>query len=416
MPLLPGHAIDGSSGCQGLSRVSWQQHLGVRARSRRAGRFVPMGNSMSTTRRASAACDRPADGRLLPPARVLYAVGLDPSKKFGSLEEQLLLLAGEFRARGGLFLPLFDCTLEAGFAVPEFRAAGLPMACLDLRRFQWSTLWRLWQLIRRERIDVVHWNFFPPLCNAWLWGLTLLAPTVGHLFTDHSSRSLPIQGPSCGPVRLVKRLLLRRHRQVLCVSRFVQECLAQQRAWPNLVPCLHFINTERYRPDPAVRQQLRAQLGAGERFVVLFVGQLLKEKGVGLLLDALKQLPADVVLWVIGEGPAGEAYRAQAATLGLGEVVRFMGRLPHVQPYMQAADCPACPSEWAEAAGLVTLEAQACGLPVVASRIGGLPEYVQDQHSGLLFGPGKVTELAACLSRLHGDPPLCRALGHGRGS
>jgi glycosyltransferase involved in cell wall biosynthesis len=366
---------------------------------------------MTSTTTAPRASLVPPVERTAPPPRVLYAIVLDPSKKFGSLEEQLFFLAQEFRARGSLFLPLFDCVLEPGFEVPEFRDAGLATACLDLRRFRWSTLRRLLGLIRRERIDVVHWNFFSPLGNAYLWWLSLLAPTVRHYFTDHNSRYLPLKKAPRLPVRLVKRLLLRCYRKVLCVSRFVQDCLASLRTWRNLVTCLHFINTDRFRPDPAVRRELRARLDLEGRFVVLFVGQLIDEKGVDLLLEAMRELPENVVLWVAGDGARGDRYREQCQEWGLAERVRFLGLVSRVQPYMQAADCLACPSDWAEAAGLVTLEAQACGLPVVASRIGGLPEYVCDQETGLLFPPRDRPALVHCLRRLRDEPALCRALG-----
>ncbi len=71
---------------------------------------------------------------------------------------------------------------------------------------------------------------------------------------------------------------------------------------------------------------------------------------------------------------------------------------------MQAADAFVCPSRWAEAAGLVNIEAQACGLPVLASRIGGIPEYVMDGRTGVLFPPGDDEALAAAVRRLTGRP------------
>jgi glycosyltransferase involved in cell wall biosynthesis len=78
---------------------------------------------------------------------------------------------------------------------------------------------------------------------------------------------------------------------------------------------------------------------------------------------------------------------------------------------MQAADCLVCPSLWAEAAGLVILEAMACGLPVVASRIGGIPEFVLDGTSGLLFAAGNSRELAHRLNWLLSDEAARERLG-----
>ena len=93
------------------------------------------------------------------------------------------------------------------------------------------------------------------------------------------------------------------------------------------------------------------------------------------------------------------------------ERVRFLGPQDRVEPYLQAADVLVCPSLWQEAAGLVNVEAQACGLPVVASRIGGIPEYVEEGRTGLLFPPGDFRQLAACLTQLKESPDLCNRLG-----
>ena len=70
---------------------------------------------------------------------------------------------------------------------------------------------------------------------------------------------------------------------------------------------------------------------------------------------------------------------------------------------MRAADCFVCPSMWQEAAGLVVLEALACGVPVIASAVGGIPEYVEDGKNGFLCPPGAPRELTACVRRLLDD-------------
>jgi glycosyltransferase involved in cell wall biosynthesis len=339
---------------------------------------------------------------------VLYAIVLDPTQKFGSLEEQILTLARAFREQQGLLLPLFITAARAEDA--SFPEAGVEFACLDLTRFRLGTLWRLLRLVRRHRIEVVHWGLSSPLFNPYVWLLSVLAPRVRHFFTDHNSRLLPLAPPATGLVRLAKRLLLKRYQRVLGVSRFVAQCLAGQGGWSNPECCLHFINADRFRPDEVTRAAVRARLGAEDRFVVLSVCFLIKAKGVDVALRALTELPADVVLWVVGEGEEAGPLEEMSRRLGLADRVRFLGPQARVEPFLQAADCFVCPSLWAEAAGLVNLEAQACGLPVVASRIGGIPEYVADGATGLLFPPGDHAQLAEAVRRLRDDPELRQRL------
>ncbi len=105
------------------------------------------------------------------------------------------------------------------------------------------------------------------------------------------------------------------------------------------------------------------------------------------------------------------ALQALAGELGVRNRVRFLGLQSRVEPFMQAADCFVCPSRWAEAAGLVNLEAQACGLPVVAVRIGGIPEYVAEGRTGLLFPPEDPVGLARSVRQLLDCPEECRAMG-----
>jgi glycosyltransferase involved in cell wall biosynthesis len=349
--------------------------------------------------------------RRRPLPRVLYAIALDGSQKFGSLEEQIYFLAQAFRAEGGLLLPLFlDPAGPHGLGTAAFDVAGLPTASLNLWGFRWDVLWLLNDLIGKHRIQVVHWNFYPPV-NGYLWMLSALRPCVQHYFTDHNSRPLPLPRAPVGLSRLVKRALLKRYSKVWCVSRFVQECLAEQQSWSNLKCCLHFINTDRFRPDPSVRASVRAARGVQGRFVVLVVANLISEKGVDVALRALSQAPAGVTLWVVGTGLQAANLKALAHQLGVADRCEFFGQQVQVHPFMQAADCLACPSLWAEAAGLVNLEALSTGLPVLASRIGGIPEYVEDAKTGFLFPPGDHQALAVLIRRLHDDPQECRRLG-----
>jgi glycosyltransferase involved in cell wall biosynthesis len=201
------------------------------------------------------------------------------------------------------------------------------------------------------------------------------------------------------------------YRKVVCVSRFVKDCYPASRNWANLHCFLHFINTQRFHPNAEARAAVRARHGANGQFVVLTVAHLIKSKGIDVAVRALAELPDSVVLWVVGDGEEAQSLKELSCRLGVAGRAKFLGLQHSVEPFMQAADCFVCPSLWAEAAGLVNLEANACGLPVIASRIGGIPEYVADGETGFLFSPGDAVQLAERIRLLQQDRQLCRTLG-----
>lgn len=142
-----------------------------------------------------------------------------------------------------------------------------------------------------------------------------------------------------------------------------------------------------------------------ERAGVLFVGRLSAEKGVATLAAAMAYAP-DVRLRVAGDGP-------EAAVIeGLGGVTR-LGSLPgeDVRAEMGRATALVVPSIWYENFPRTIVEAFACGLPVIASRIGALGEIVTDGHTGLLFEPGDARDLADKLAWAQANPGRMAEMG-----
>lgn len=140
--------------------------------------------------------------------------------------------------------------------------------------------------------------------------------------------------------------------------------------------------------------------------------------GIDVLLHAFAQLPAHAPdgrplhLRLLSGGPDAAAYQALCAQLGLQARVEFVGGLPHAEmpQALRQLDIFVAPSRQ-ESFGVAVLEASACQLPVVASDVGGLPEVVQQGHTGWLVPPGDVRALAAALLQLVQSPALRQALG-----
>jgi glycosyltransferase involved in cell wall biosynthesis len=133
---------------------------------------------------------------------------------------------------------------------------------------------------------------------------------------------------------------------------------------------------------------------------LLVVASLVPVKGIPYLLQAVRQLQSkrrDFSLDVVGDGPSREAYEQMTADLGLEGTVTFHGMKskPEVAEFMRQCDIFVLPSVW-ETAGVVLIEAMSSGKPVIAARVGGVPEMI-DKRAGLLVPPENVAALTEAL-------------------
>lgn len=159
--------------------------------------------------------------------------------------------------------------------------------------------------------------------------------------------------------------------------------------------------------------------GGGGSKRLLFVGRLAGVKGVSVLFEALERiLPRfpDVHLTLIGDGPERADLEREAQTHGLGGAVTFAGyrSQAEVAEALRETDMLVLPS-FAEGVPVVLMEAMAASLPVVTSRVAGIPELVEDGISGLLVPPGDENALADAINELLTNPERCARMGeHGR--
>jgi glycosyltransferase involved in cell wall biosynthesis len=212
----------------------------------------------------------------------------------------------------------------------------------------------------------------------------------------------------------IDRFCLRRYEHVICVSEDLHaDCLA---AGVRAERCTHIpnaIDTEEFRRTTPVAAA-KAALGApAAGLLVGAVGRLSAEKGFDLLIRAVHRLlqeGLDLHLWIAGEGDQEEPLRRLVGELGLADRVRLLGFCAKPLDLYQALDVFAL-SSLREGLPNVLLEAMAVELPVLATRIAGIPTLIRHEDDGLLIEPGSVDELAAGLRRLGGDPGLRSRLG-----
>ncbi len=181
------------------------------------------------------------------------------------------------------------------------------------------------------------------------------------------------------------------------------------------------VDVERFRADPD-RAGLRGQLGVGGSPLLLSVGNLLPLKGHDLVIEALALLRCrglDARLCIIGAGQLRTGLEALRDRLGLRDQVRFLGALPQQQlvSWYAAADVLLLASE-REGWPNVVLESMACGTPVVATAVGGVPEIIKSPHAGRIVAERSACGLADAVQALWQAPPLrdavrSHALGFG---
>lgn len=158
---------------------------------------------------------------------------------------------------------------------------------------------------------------------------------------------------------------------------------------------------------PLPKNEARARLGLPpDKKIILFIGKLVPIKNVPLLLDAFRRLSTrDALLYVVGDGILAGELQAAAHRAGIQDRCHFVGCRPHgeVATWLAAADCLVLTSNME---GLPTIlpEAMLCRTPVVATRVGGIPEVVVHGETGLLVPPGDAGQLAAAVDTLLNNP------------
>jgi glycosyltransferase involved in cell wall biosynthesis len=252
---------------------------------------------------------------------------------------------------------------------------------------------------RREfQPDVVHahWWFPNGLAATWvarMAGVPLVTTLHG---TDvRMARNISMSRPAF-------RHVLQHSTAVTAVSRWLAaEAQSIVSIRPPLVAPMP-VATELF--EPAARSQRTRRL--------LFVGRLMPQKGIELLINALALLPADVGLDVVGDGPDRAALERRAGERGAANRVQFHGAVKQFElpSFYQRAAALVVPSS-EEGLGLVAVEAQLCETPVIAFDSGGLPDVVQHDRTGILVQERSADALASAIARVLDRDDRGAALG-----
>ena len=167
---------------------------------------------------------------------------------------------------------------------------------------------------------------------------------------------------------------------------------------------------------PGDRGEARADLGLAGGFLLVWLGRMYPGKGAHIAIEALSRSNSDARLLLIGDGESRAELESFARELGVTDRAEFAGLQPRerIPTYLRAADALVFPTLLPEAAPLTPLQAMSSGLPVVASRIGSIPELIDEPGAnGLLVEPGDVDALGHAMTQLAADEALRARLGTG---
>ncbi len=323
-----------------------------------------------------------------------------------------------------------DVTVITNTADPErisadvrgVRVISIPFARPIAPMLDLQCLARLTRVFHRERFDLVFSVTPKGGLMAMVSGCLARVPSRIHMFTGQVWATRTGLGRIL--LKFADRLIARCATNVLADSASQRQFLIDQGITNDRHSAvlasgsISGVDAVRFRPSVEARQAVRRSLGVAEDAVVLlFVGRLNRDKGVLDLAAAFSALSAsipDCVLLIVGPDEAGLRHEVEVL-VGAAAQLHFVDFTDHPEHFMAAADVFCLPS-YREGFGTVIIEAGACGLPVVASRIYGLTDAVVEGETGLMHEAGDVGGLVDVLAQLVRDADLRARMGRaGRG-
>ena len=305
-------------------------------------------------------------------------------------------------------LPTRLCKLDERIKFHEVEMFDYPL--FEFPPYDLALASRIIEVAEAEEIDVMHMHYaIPHATAAYLARQMYLTRRYLPFVTTLHGTDITLVGTRRSFLPIT-RFSIAESDAVTAVSRYLAEetCRAFGHFGVEVIP--NFINARDYykRSNAA----LRTSLAAPDQPIVIHVSNFRPVKRIGDCIHALalirKSVPARLVM--CGDGPERTMAESLAADYGLSDEVVFAGQVPNISEYLGVADLLLLPSE-TESFGLAALEAIASEVPVIASRVGGLPEVVIDGQHGFLVDVGDTGAIAERAIELLGNEELRREMG-----
>jgi len=306
--------------------------------------------------------------------------------------------------------PLVCCLDGPGAWAPEVAALDVPLVALHRRPgFRPGLGLTIGRLAEEHGVDVLHCHHYSPFVY---WQIAALRRRrLGVVFTEHGR--LSDDGPSFKR-RVINPILGRIPSTICAVSSDLRRHMVAEGLPADRVRVIHNGIVPLAQSSPIARSMARLALGVPQdAFVVGAVGRLDPVKDLGTLMKAAELMAGSVSrlkVVVIGEGPERAAIEQQIDALGLRQVVILAGYRSDVRQLLPALDVYVNTSTH-EGVSLTILEAMSASIPVVATRVGGTPEVVQDQKTGLLVAARSPIQVAAAIASFDRTPDERRRFG-----
>ncbi len=257
-------------------------------------------------------------------------------------------------------------------------------------------VFKILNVIKRENYDIIHVHLFPADIFVAISSL-FLPKRIKFIFSEHSdyNRRRLIKF-----FKVIDGFTYSRYDKIVCVSKQVEKALIM---WcPGTAHKTIVVKN-------AIPISNRLNFKVNKYYDIIFVGRLGRVKGVDILLKAIQILKEkyhrSLRVAIVGDGSLMNDLKELALQYGINEYIDFLGVRKDVLELMRESSIFVLPSRW-EGFGLVLLEAISVGVPVVATKVGGIPEVIEDGKDGILVEPENPEELSNAILRLLSDDNL----------
>ena len=333
----------------------------------------------------------------------LNVVHIVEDLKIGGLEKVIATIATGLDKEN--FNVMVWCLSKGGQIYDELKTAGIAVETLNMK--SWRNPLFLLSLalkFRRSKVDIVHAHGYTATTigrlAAFLAGVKVILAHIHSTYYDFTGKQF-----------FIEKLFSFFTDKIICCSEAVAEFAERDEGINrNKIKVVYNgIDVDRFAMVSTVKSEQK------NRFTVGCVASLVEHKGHKYLLGAAKQvlkvLPDRVRFMLVGDGPLRKELESYCRELGISDSVGFIGSVNNVEAFIGTFDISVLVSSRREGLGIALIEAMACGIPVIGTRIGGIPEIIEDKRNGLLVEPNDERAISEAIISMCNNWKNARKMG-----